>query len=222
MIATIPYIKSKFEEFNALMFGGKLPPVAVALTKARTFLGACRYKKRRTFFGRTVYYDFELRISTYFDLPENELEDIIIHEMIHYYICVKRLKDTSAHGRLFRQIMSDINERHGRHITLSHRTTAVPRDEAVRYRIRQHAVAVVTFHNGRVGFKVLPYKPTGIIKYRTAASLLSEVRSVDLYISDNAFFNRFPHSAALRVHYIEAADIEKHLSGAKVLYRDEK
>ncbi len=110
MKATIPYIEQKFEEFNRQIFGGKLPRIPVQLSHAKTFLGQCVYKKRRKLLGRTELYDFQLRINARIDLPERELEDIIIHEMIHYYIGYHQLKDTSAHGRLFRQLMDDIVE----------------------------------------------------------------------------------------------------------------
>ena len=52
-------------------------------------------------FGGTKYYDFKLRINKRIDLPEQEIEDIIIHEMIHYHIAYNGIKDTSTHGRVF-------------------------------------------------------------------------------------------------------------------------
>ncbi|NPD80626.1 sprT domain-containing protein [Prevotella sp. PINT] len=119
MVATIPYIEGKFNEYNGLIFNGELPAIPIKLSKAKTSLGQLAFKRRRTWYGRTVYSDFRLRVSTHFDLPENELEDIIIHEMIHYYIFVNRLKDKSAHGPLFRQMMKDINTRYGRNISIS-------------------------------------------------------------------------------------------------------
>lgn len=134
MKATIPYIQEKFNEFNQQMFDGCLPMLPIKLSKARTFLGILAYRRRRTLSGEIEKYDFRLRISTYHDLPEQELEDTIIHEMIHYYIGIKQLKDTSAHGKIFRKMMKDINERYGRHITISYRSkaTTLPRRKVVR------------------------------------------------------------------------------------------
>ena len=111
MKATVEYIEKKFEEFNRQMFAGKLPKLPIELSNAKTFLGQCAFKKRLTVFGKVKLYDFRMRISTRFDLTEREIEDTIIHEMIHYYIGVNNLKDTSAHGQLFRQMMNSINER---------------------------------------------------------------------------------------------------------------
>ncbi len=119
MIATIPYIEHKFQEYNMLMFDGKLPELPIKLSRAKTSLGQLAFKRKRTWYGKVVLYDFRLRISTQFDLPEKELEDVIIHEMIHYYIFVSKQKDKSAHGPLFRQIMKEINARYGRSVSIS-------------------------------------------------------------------------------------------------------
>ena len=81
----------------------------IALTKARSFLGKMEYKSRRDFFGIiSSHYDFRLKISTGFDLSQEELEDVIIHEMIHYYIAWRNIKDSSVHGEVFRGIMVHI------------------------------------------------------------------------------------------------------------------
>lgn len=124
MIATIPYIEEKYREFNDLIFEGNLPPVAIQLSRARTFLGMLSSKRKRNWWGKVEHYDFKLKISRYWDLPEREMEDTIIHEMIHYYIAVNKLKDTSSHGKIFRQMMTDINHRFGRNITISYRLSA--------------------------------------------------------------------------------------------------
>ena len=129
MKATIPYVEKRFEEFNQLMFDGQLPKLPIELSNAKTFLGLCVYKKKRTLFGTTECYDFKLRISTRIDLAEAEVEDIIIHEMIHYYIAYKGLHDTSAHGRVFRQIMNTINEKFRRHIKISHKLTREEKEQ---------------------------------------------------------------------------------------------
>ena len=84
MNITIPYVKQKFEEFNQQMFAGKLPMLPIRLSDAKTFLGVCTYKKRKGKDGKLEKYDFTLRINTRIDLLEEEVEDTIIHEMIHY------------------------------------------------------------------------------------------------------------------------------------------
>lgn len=215
MKATIPYVEKKFEEFNQLMFDGKLPKLPIELSDAKTFLGLCVYKKRRTILGRTECYDFKLRISTRIDLVEAEVEDIIIHEMIHYYIGYNNLKDSSAHGRVFRHIMNTINEKFGRHIKISHKLTKEEKEQLYDTKRRWRVVAYVTFNDGRTGVKVLPRIMPRIANYYNAVSRESSVESIELYMTNNPYFNRYPSSSAFRVHYIDKAEADKHLQGAE-------
>ncbi|MBO7266947.1 MAG: SprT-like domain-containing protein [Bacteroidaceae bacterium] len=215
MKATIPYVEKKFEEFNQLMFDGKLPKLPIELSDAKTFLGLCVYKKRRTILGRTECYDFKLRISTRIDLVEAEVEDIIIHEMIHYYIGYNNLKDSSAHGRVFRHIMNTINEKFGRHIKISHKLTKEEKEQLYDTKRRWRVVAYVTFNDGRTGIKVLPRIMPRIANYYNAVSRESSVESIELYMTNNPYFNRYPSSSAFRVHYIDKAEADKHLQGAE-------
>lgn len=125
MIATLPFLENKFEELNNLVFGGKLPKPLIKLSKAKTYLGQCAFKRRRSLLGKTHLEDFRLRFSTRYDLAAEELEDIVLHEMIHYYIGINQLKDTSAHGKIFRQLMENINRLYHRHITISQKSSTL-------------------------------------------------------------------------------------------------
>ena len=215
MKATIPYVEKRFEEFNRLMFDGRLPKLPVELSDAKTFLGVCVYKKRRTLLGKTVCYDFKLRINTRIDLDEAEMEDIIIHEMIHYYIGYHRIVDTSAHGRVFREMMKGINERFGRHIKVSHRPTQEQKEQLCGNRRRWRMVAFVVFKDGRTGIKVLPRIAEKVVNYYNVVGRESCIERIEMYMTDDVFFNRYPSSSALRVHYIDRAEAERHLAGAE-------
>ena len=70
MIATTEFLEKRFETFNDAYFGGALPPVPLKLSRAVRSLGACTYKKRRKLLGGYKYYDFRIRVSTKYDLPE--------------------------------------------------------------------------------------------------------------------------------------------------------
>lgn len=125
MTPTIDYIQQRFDEYNVLFFNGSLPPLPIKLSNARTFLGKLCYKKqRRWFFGEYQNSDFVLRINTRMDMPEELIEDTILHEMIHYFIAVNQLRDARTHGPLFRREMKRINEIGGRHISISYRPNA--------------------------------------------------------------------------------------------------
>ncbi|MBQ6578120.1 MAG: SprT-like domain-containing protein [Bacteroidales bacterium] len=222
MKATIPYIEKLFEEFNQQMFAGQLPIIPIELSDAKTFLGVCAYKKRQTDDGKTEYYDFKLRINTRIDLPEHEIEDTIIHEMIHYFIGVKQLEDVSSHGPVFLHIMNSINEKYGRHITVSHKSTEEQREQAVDKKAHWHVIALVNFKDGNTGIKVLPRVLPRILGFYNAVIADRRVNSIDLYMSNNPFFNRFPNSAALSIQFIDKDEAARNLIGAEHMGCDGK
>lgn len=217
MKATIRYVEQKFDEFNRLMFGSKLPKLPVRMSDAATFLGMCVAKVRTLPDGRRQHYDFELRVSLRHDIPERDLEDVIIHEMIHYFIMYNELSDTSPHGELFKAMMRSINRTYGRNITISRRSTPEERTRTLESKRKWHVIAAIRFRNGKHGVKVLPRVVPKIIDYYRQVSAAAEIAGVDLYLHDNPFFNRYPTSAVLRVHEIDAASLCEHLNGAHTL-----
>ena len=215
MIATLDFLVKRFETFNHAYFDGALPPVPIKLGRAVRSLGSCTYKKRRKWFGKLEYYDFCLHISTRYDLPEEELEDILLHEMIHYEILVNQLQDTSAHGRLFRARMKQFNEQYGRHISVSHRYTLPP--VAAPKEMRPQVVARVLMKNGRIGVKRLPASLQRINAYRRGLLRSGEVASVDFYLTDDPYFLRFPKSSALNIFFPADPDLPAHFTAARLL-----
>jgi predicted SprT family Zn-dependent metalloprotease len=206
MIISISFIQEKFKTFNALIFGSKLPEVPIILSRAKTFAGKCTYRCRRSFWGKTENYDFALRFSTRLDLPEVEWEDVIIHEMIHYYIGVTNKRDTSVHGTLFCGMMEEINRVHHRNITISRRSGSdvmVP-DERTRYRV----IACVEMSDGKTGFKVLPRTQSGILKFYRSVQPSPTVRGVSFFWSKDSFFSKYPCSSAPRVYFTEREKLE--------------
>ena len=231
MIATLDFLVKRFETFNHAYFDGALPPVPIKLGRAVRSLGSCTYKKRRKLFGKREYYDFCLHISTRYDLPEEELEDILLHEMIHYEILVNQRQDTSAHGRLFRARMKQFNDQYGRHISVSHHhalpPVAAPKD------MKPQLVALVHMKDGRIGVKRLPAslqrsESQQIVlqgsdlqrvnnAYRRGLLRSGEVAFVDFYITDDPYFLRFPKSSALNIFFPADPDLLTHFSAARLL-----
>lgn len=216
MKATLSYIEQKFNEFNALCFEGKLQPLPFRLSKARTFLGQVRYMRKRNLFGKWRYYNFVFTISSLIDLPENVVEDTIIHEMIHYYILSNQMQDTSAHGRIFRQMMTDINQRFGRNVTISHRTTKEERDSD--RTIRHHLLCVLHFTTDRYG--ILIANQRRLFQLWDCMPLFPDTASCDWYITTDPFFNRYPRALTPKYYPISHDVLEEHLAGARKLVRD--
>lgn len=219
MIPTVPFIQQTFERFNPLCFEARLPAVPIVLSKARSFLGKMEYKSMKGFFGRRYScYDYRLKISTSFDLPETEWEDVIIHEMIHYYIAICGIRDSSAHGPRFRQMMDGINARHGRHITISHRLSSRP-DTGIADcgKIRKHHVCVTTFKDGNMGITVCA--ATRISEISRLLPVYYSIDRMEWYESMNPFFNRYPRSRTPRIYKITASELSGQLEDALPLNR---
>lgn len=131
MALTIDILHAWFRQFNADYFGDELPVPRIALSKARTRLGTMSCRRVRKLL-RWTYTDFTIRISTYYECSEREYQETLLHEMIHYYIAYKNISDTSSHGKVFRQIMLQLNNEHGWNITITssmrnHKLTPVQR-----------------------------------------------------------------------------------------------
>lgn len=216
MKATVPYIEAKFAEFNQRYFGSELSPVPVELSKAASYVGQCTFKTKKLA-GITIRrYDLRIRISTRHDLPEQEVEDTIIHEMIHCYIWQKGLRDTSTHGKVFREIMNRINSLYGRHITVSHRLTREQREEGLDKRPKWHLIALVSFADGRQGIKLLPRIPARVSAYDRVLKRSGNASAIEYYLEKNAWFNRFPTSSAYNVFYADIQEVRSHLSSAPI------
>ena len=210
----VPYLQAKFDEFNALFFGAQLPPISLELSHAASYIGICTFKTRRKWLGKPEYYDFRIRISTRLDLPEAEVEDTLIHEMIHYWLRLHQIKDTSAHGKEFRRIMDEINTRYGRHITISHRPTKEQREAAMDKRPRWRVVAILRFKDGKEGLKLLPRVKQRVTAYHRAVMRSGEFSGIEYYLSNDPWFNRYPTSSAFNVLFVPMDEVRAHLSSA--------
>lgn len=122
MLPDRKFVVDTFNLYNAAIFNSRLPLPQISLSRARTFRGKLTYRKKSVF-GKTLCSDFEIRVSTLFDLDRKVWEDVVIHEMIHYYIAFMGICDTSSHGPVFRKMMHGINASHNRNITVSSRST---------------------------------------------------------------------------------------------------
>lgn len=211
MRADIPYVQQKFREFNRQMFDGRLPEPPVSITNAKTYLGVCAYRKHRKWNGRLEYSDFRIRISRRFDLSRDEIDDTIIHEMIHYYIGLFSPADMPGHSALFRSMMADINTRYGRHISVSHRLSAEQQEQATDHRPKKHIVARVVLKDGRTGIKVIPCMERHIRRYHRGMMASGKVSSIEFFQTTDPFFNRFPSSSAFTVYFPDPDVLAQHL-----------
>jgi len=116
MTVNIEWIAQQFELFNALYFDKVLPTPLFLVSKTKTKLGWFVHKKRFTFRGFRSY-DYKIGMSTHYQFTERQAQNILLHEMIHFYIAFKNIKDKSAHGPVFKRLMNQFNQEFGWELT---------------------------------------------------------------------------------------------------------
>ena len=201
MKPSVEYIQHCFDTFNRQYFDNSLPPLPIKLSHAKGFLGKVTFvRKRQGLFRGYKNEDFVLRINVRIDLPEEIVQDTILHEMIHYYIAVNQLQDTSAHGRLFRDQMVRINQKGNRHISITHRLNEEQKAQAHIH--KERAVAIVHFSDGKTGVKVVPKQEKHIRYWHKMAMRRFAIDRIDWYLSDDPYFAQFPSSIAMKIFLI--------------------
>lgn len=187
------------------------------LSNAKTFLGLCVSLKRKLANGDIEQYNFRLRFNTRIDLEKELMEDIIIHEMIHYFIGFNKLEDSSTHGVVFKHIMNNINDKYGRHLSISHKVSSIEQEQYTSNKRIWHVLAIVQFNNGKTGIKVLPRIEPKIIDFCKVLDKEKNIIEYSLYLTDEPYFNNFPNSTALRVNIVDKDIVSKHITKAKRL-----
>ena len=100
---------------------------------------------------------------------------------------------------------------------MSYKVTKEQREQAIDAKQHWRVVAVVKFKDGRCGIKVLPRIQQRIVNYYTKVGSSKDVERVELYMSNNVYFNRFPNSSVLNAHYVDIEEINKNIKGAEPL-----
>ena len=205
MKLTVEYLKTRFAVFNTCYFGGKLPEPAFKIMNSRTRLGmfTCR-KERKGFFLTRRVVENTIKISSFYDATARDYDNILLHEMIHYYISHSGRRDNSMHGRLFMAEMERLNNC-GWQITVSVDTrkwTIAERNIASSYRVialtttaGQHCLSVVN--------------PAYISRIDRMAKSSPRIAGYGWYDSTDAFFASFPRVRSLRCRRVRAEEYRR-------------
>ena len=210
---TVDYLRQAFDHYNDLIFEGKLPVPKLKWSRAKTRLGqmAC---KRKISWGRTKYYDFTISVSNYYKLTKEEIDDVLIHEMIHYSIAYTGLKDTSAHGVVFRGMMDKINRTFNRYITISVRTRNLkPRT------LQQHKdylILALEMKDGK--YFLSSVNPSAAGKLAISLARTHEIKHYAWYQSQDEYFNSMPRVRSLRGRQV-SEEVYKTMIGKMKLQR---
>ncbi|MDE7349565.1 MAG: SprT-like domain-containing protein [Muribaculaceae bacterium] len=208
MRASSEFLEERFDRFNREIFHDSLPRPEMHISSARSFMGQFKTERHRTFPGK-IKETYHLTLSDRYDLEPSVLEDIVIHEMIHYFIHYKRIKDSSSHGPQFRKMMHEINRTFGRRITVSHRCS---KEELESDSSKAHSiVCLCTMTDGRK--LVCRASQSKVFELHRAFQEWDKVMREEWYWVYGSYFNRYRRVLTPRLFSVDQEGLDVISSG---------
>lgn len=127
MIANITTMSKMFRECNENYFDGSLPTPGFQLINKLNTLARFVYNKDKK--GKHPIKWQVVKFTDCYDFPEEDFREIMVHELIHYYIAWNGIKDNKDHGREFMRIANEINEKYGLNVTKAKDASSFKRTE---------------------------------------------------------------------------------------------
>lgn len=214
---SLQYITQQFGIFNRKYFEGVLPMPRLLLSCSKTRLGSFSCKRSRRLF-RSRLTDFTIRISNYYVMTERQVQNILLHEMIHYYIAYQGIKDTSAHGIVFRQMANRLNSQYGWQITVSTNTRGWEISENAKERKQKAAaerlILVLEMKDGTRFLSVV--NPKYAVRLEKQIKRVFDIQKHAWYLSSDSRFSDYPQVRSLRGKRLSESQFNDFInSGAK-------
>lgn len=104
-----------FNEYNKKYFDGILPvPFFKVIHKKNTF------GRFECVFGWRKITNPVIMVTDKYNFTEEQLRDIMVHEMIHYYLAYTKKDRIVRHGKEFKRMMNDFNLNEGFNIQITY------------------------------------------------------------------------------------------------------
>lgn len=206
---TIELLRSLFYVLNRDYFDSDLPEPRFILTRSRLIIGQFCCKRKP--FGRGTK-DHTIKVSTYYDITEETLRDIVAHEMIHYNLVLNNLRDASPHGRMFCWEMARLN---AAGLNISIRADTSQWTAAGRNHKRERLVMALTSSDGRYMLTVVNPKYVQTVTQQARDS--RGLATWQWFSTDDDRFAGFPVVRTLRVRFVPKEEFEHQTSAMKPL-----
>ena len=215
MRATLSFLENRFDTYNRDFFRGELPRPLMHISSARSFMGQFKVERQRSTAGK-IKETYHLTLSERYDLDERTLEDVVIHEMIHFLIHFKKIKDSSSHGKHFQELMNEINKRFGRHITVSHRCS---KEELESDSAKTHSiVCLCTMTDGRK--LVCRVSQSKVFEIHRSFQEWDKVEKEEWYWVYGSYFNRYRRVLTPRLFSVDKEGLDNIASGTPLEFAE--
>lgn len=114
MELTIELLEEKFKEYNKKYFSNKLPWIEIGLHNSFACYGEFKCDSHKP--GRPLK-NAIITISCYYDYTDEQLRDILVHEMVHYKLERSKNPPKRMHGKEFKEMIAEMNEKYGLNMT---------------------------------------------------------------------------------------------------------
>ena len=115
MIADYNTMPRIFWECNRLYFDQSLPTPRFGMMKKLNTLARFEYQNNKK--GEAPIKRQIILFSEYYDFDEETFKNLMVHEMIHYYLAWNGVKTELDHGKEFMAIANELNEKYGLNVT---------------------------------------------------------------------------------------------------------
>lgn len=197
MKLTTEWMETWFDELNRLYFKTDLPRPRLYVSRSKQRLGCLGYKMQRK--KQDAAYDYRLGLTNYYVLTEWDYQNILLHEMIHLLIAHNGWRDTSAHGKVFRQLRDHLNNDCGWDIRISYNTRQLSVNPQFLQR-KKFLVLAVKLQNGRRLLSVVNRKYMNQV--RSTLSHSQQVASSAWYVTTDPYFIDFPEVRTPRGRFV--------------------
>ena len=116
MIANQDTMVDTFWECNDKYFDHSLPTPIFDTFNKINIIARFEYQRNKKNSKKPIRNQIII-MSDCFDYTEKDFIEIMVHEMIHYYIAWNRIKDNRSHGKVFLKIANEMKEKYGLNIT---------------------------------------------------------------------------------------------------------
>lgn len=114
MIPNTANLTALFRECKRMYFTENLKTPKMMTFRSKAILAQVSYGEKK--YKNNVSKRIIIFFSDLYDYPEDFLRNVMVHEMIHYYIHLHQIEDDGAHGHVFMKMAKEMNEKYGLNI----------------------------------------------------------------------------------------------------------